>query len=138
MPTKLNKFRRVRRTSQKKPNSVYNPELPFGLVQSNSDKSGLSLNGVVKLRTSYKRHGYLYLQLKRSKNVALFQQIDPSNANITVGYEVFLVKSVKERQWKGKTYPAHEKFPANSDFGVTAWVCYSLDRTLSRWSSTNS
>lgn len=39
-------------------------------------------------------------------------------------WEVFLVQTMEESEFRGTFYPAHELYPGNEDFGGTAW-CFS-------------
>lgn len=45
-------------------------------------------------------------------------------------WEVFRIKTVKEKEIFWKVYPAHEVYPGNEDFGATAW-CFK-DEELAR------
>jgi len=39
-------------------------------------------------------------------------------------WEVFLVQTIGESEFRGTHYPPHELYPGNEDFGRTAW-CFS-------------
>jgi len=51
-----------------------------------------SKNSIRKFGSTHGKGGFLYLLIKRSNKVALFQQSDPNNDRRTVGYEVFYYK----------------------------------------------
>jgi hypothetical protein len=46
-------------------------------------------------------------------------------------YEVFRIKIVNEKTVFGKTYPRHEVYPGNEDFGSTAW-CFKNEQLARR------
>ncbi|MFO7923671.1 MAG: hypothetical protein R6U58_08270 [Bacteroidales bacterium] len=66
-----------------------------------------------------RKNGYGYTQVKRGRRACLYEQ---SIKGKIVGYEVFLPHISPARQVFGKFYPEREAYPADEDFGYTAWA----------------
>lgn len=79
-----------------------------------------------KLDKEIKKNGFTYKQIERNPTTALYAQY--TNAGQLAGHEVFHIKTIKERIMFGMVIPAHEKFPADRDFGITAWSV-GIDKT---------
>lgn len=71
-----------------------------------------------------RKNGFDYNLVIREGNVAIYRQ---EVSEKTKYYEVFKVKTRPERTYKGVIREAHEIFPRNNDFGLTAWSCRTLD-----------
>lgn len=66
------------------------------------------------------RRGVYYSQVKRSKTAALYSlRYEP--AGPIIGYDAFKVQCIGESVFRGKTMPPYEKFPADSDYGSSAF-----------------
>lgn len=67
-----------------------------------------------------KRNGYLFEQVVRGARAVVYSG---SQAEGILKYEVFLIRVAKEYHptW-GDVIPAHEYFPSDEAFGVTAWT----------------
>jgi hypothetical protein len=83
------------------------------------------------LPNSFKKNGHTYILLQRGQKAVCYQQgID----NITVGYEVFLIKVQAEHKLlNGKTVSAKEKLPSNESLGSWAWSFKDLNRALHKY-----
>lgn len=81
-----------------------------------------------ELELEIRKGGFLYKQMLRTDNVALYSQWDGGRI---VCYEVFRIKIQKERKWKSKTFPRKEVYPRNDDFGYSAWAPSSYERAES-------
>lgn len=82
-----------------------------------------------KLKAHIRKNGFDYSLIERSDNVAIYAQMEGGRF---IGFEVFEIKKLAAAVWKGRNYPAREKFPANSDFGKKAFSVRSLGRVLAR------
>lgn len=80
------------------------------------------MNEEFTLLKEVRKNGFLYVQIVRSENVAIYQQRDPKNDLKHVAYEVFRIKIQRERYFKGRHFPRKEVLAANEDFGKTAWT----------------
>lgn len=72
-----------------------------------------------KLDNVVQKNGFIYTLVKRNEKAAIYRQEDKEGE--LQGYEVFRIKTVKDKEVFGNHIEAHEKFPANKDFGITAW-----------------
>lgn len=72
-----------------------------------------------KLDKEIKKNGFTYKQIERTPKTALYSQ--HTKEGTLAGHEIFRVKTIKERIMFGMVIPAHEKFPSDRDFGITAW-----------------
>jgi hypothetical protein len=66
--------------------------------------------------------------IKREGRVCMYERWD----NV---WEVFVVQTRKAYTIKGKTYPTHEEYPGNEDFGDTAWCFTNLENAENRYKS---
>ena len=82
---------------------------------------------LVTLPTNLRKNGFSYTLVLRTGSYAIYEQ--HVNANL-VYYEVFIIPIVKEKEIFGKKVEAHEKFPADEDFGKIAWIYRTFDRAL--------
>jgi hypothetical protein len=78
-----------------------------------------------KLPKEKLKNGCHYRQVKRSENVAHYEQCC-SHLGRVIGHEVFIIKKSPVREFKGNTIEAHEVFPCDEAFGLTAWSFGSL------------
>ena len=72
-----------------------------------------------KLDKEIRKNGFTYKQIDRTPTTALYSQYTKDGT--LAGHEVFHIKTIKERVMFGMVIPAHEKFPSDRDFGITAW-----------------
>lgn len=79
------------------------------------------------LEKEIKKNGFVYLQIHRSKDSAIYSQHD--NGKI-IAYEVFKIKIQQERLFKGRLMPLKEKFPHDEAFGYTAWTVRSEEKAF--------
>jgi hypothetical protein len=66
--------------------------------------------------------------IKREGRVCMYERIDDV-------WEVFIVQTRKACIIKGVSYPAHEEYPGNEDFGNTAWCFTNLENAERRFKS---
>ena len=66
------------------------------------------------------KNGFTYFLVQRTPNKAIYKQ---THDNVQVGFEVFRIRIQLPRfsLLLKKSFGASERFPANSDFGRTAW-----------------
>lgn len=85
-----------------------------------------------KLSNVVNKNGFVYNLIKRNDFKAIYSQhtIDGK----LIGHEVFRIQIGKEAELFGKLIPEREKFPADNDFGVTAWsIGADLDKAMERY-----
>jgi hypothetical protein len=76
------------------------------------------------------KNRFLYTLVSRGQRSCIYMQHVSAK---TKCFEVFLIKTRPAKELFGKKYPAREVFPANEDFGYTAWSCNTLDRAKMRF-----
>ena len=66
------------------------------------------------LEKSVRKNGFTYNLIKRTENVAIYEQVDNVSLDkpFTTAYEVFIIKNKDDV----------ELFPSNKCFGETAWT----------------
>lgn len=80
-----------------------------------------------KLEHKIRKNGFNYHLIIRDENKALYDQRD--DRDVLHGHEIFKIQKVKEKEVFGKLVEAHEKFPSDRDFGITAWSV-GIDRNV--------
>lgn len=83
-----------------------------------------------RLTDIVRKNGFTYVKVLREGRSCLYKQIVTEKTHY---FEIFLVKIRKQQTIYGKFYPEHEVFPANSDFGKTAWSCRTFEDALIRF-----
>lgn len=78
------------------------------------------------------KNGFDYSQVLRDEKTAIYCQHVTPNLEY---FEVFKIQTHLERIFKGRTIPAGESFPANEDFGVTAWSYRNLGKAMVKYKS---
>ena len=71
------------------------------------------------LPISIRKNGYNYTQINRGSKALIYRQEISSKASY---YEVFLLRTSRERRIKDVLLPAKEIFPSNEAFGEWAWT----------------
>ena len=85
---------------------------------------------MITLPLNLRKNGFAYTQLLRGRKSAIYrQEVTPEVSY----FEVFLIRSKPERSILGKIIPAKEVFPADEDFGSTAWSCRTYENALKRF-----
>ncbi len=81
------------------------------------------------------QRGYMFKQLKRTGDVALFEKHNPGHIpGAAISYEVVIVQKRPERTFpNGEVYPAHESMPSPEDWGVYGWSPYDLESALTKF-----
>lgn len=76
-----------------------------------------------KLGKIITKNGFEYRLHTRGKVAAIYEQWGKTweGKEKLFGYEVFKIKTTKEKFVFDTTYPAQERFPSNEDFGRSAW-----------------
>lgn len=82
-----------------------------------------------RLAEKIKRNGFIYLQVHRTNEVAIYLQYAGTSK---IGFEVFEIVRKKETRFKDVVIPAREKFPSNTDFGNSAFSIGGLNRAIAR------
>jgi hypothetical protein len=66
------------------------------------------------------RNGCFYQQVQQTSTVAIYS-LRCEDGGAIIGFDVFKVRQIGERVFKGKTIPPYEQFPPDSAFGSYAW-----------------
>ncbi len=74
---------------------------------------------IKRLDTEVKVNGHDYVLHLRTKNFACYRQFTKEGK--LVAFELFKIKTRKEEEIGGVTYPTRETYPSTTDFGNTAW-----------------
>lgn len=72
--------------------------------------------------TQFRKNSWSYRQLKRTGNVALYEQ------GGGCAYEVIRIKQNPERTIKGNVIPPHEAGPGDSEWGRNGWTLATIQR----------
>jgi len=73
---------------------------------------------VKKLEEHIRKRGFDLDLVRREGMVAIYSQ---SDEGVIRAYEVIEIKERKESEFMGRTIEAHEKYPADSEWGRTGW-----------------
>lgn len=84
-----------------------------------------------KLEQQLTKNKFIYTQLERTDKVAIYEQRHPE-AGI-MSYEVFKVRIAKESVMFDTVIPERERFPNDTDFGITAWSIRDKERAFKRY-----
>lgn len=85
-----------------------------------------------QLPTTIKKGIFVYEQLERSDNFAVFTQRIADLGTI-VSFEVFRINKYPDREIHGTLVEAHEAIPGDNQFGVSAWSIRDKDKALARF-----
>ena len=77
-----------------------------------------------------RKNGFDYTLIHREGNLAIYEQ---HYTEKTKYFELFIIQVKAKQNLFGKSYPEREKFPADSDFGKTAWSFRNFDDALARF-----
>lgn len=81
-----------------------------------------------QLALTYSKNGYNFKQIERVKNVAIYEQTEPSNGRF-LGYEVFVIRHQKEGVFfSGNKVEEKELTPGNEQWGYLGYTIYSLEK----------
>jgi len=107
------------------------------------NKEDINNGGIDKLPLTKSKNGYVYVQVKRTADTAMYSMTNEKFAeDDSVGYEVFRVLVSKPCTIQQKSgvkagmfyqYPASEKFPGNEDFGKIAWAFHTLEEAKKKF-----
>jgi hypothetical protein len=79
----------------------------------------------------FKKKGFVYTQLKREGNKAIFQQ---TRAGSTLNnYEIVKIGRHNGYVMGGSHIEPAETYPGSSLWGITAWTCTSIDDAMRRY-----
>ena len=84
------------------------------------------------LSLQIRKNGFNYTQVVRTVRKAIYRQDVSPNV---VYFEVFLIRTRPERTVNGKLILAGESFPADEDFGKTAWSFRSYEKARDKFNS---
>jgi len=76
------------------------------------------MSGVRILETTIAKSGFVYTQIKRHGDVALYSQ---SKGDRIVGYEVIIIKQGAPHPHSKSTFDKIELYPSDQQFGVNGW-----------------
>jgi hypothetical protein len=71
------------------------------------------------LETQLKAQDRTLKQLKRTSRIAIYELF--GRGGVLYGYEVIVIKVHPQGQIMGRQYPEREGYPANEDWGRSAW-----------------
>ena len=77
-----------------------------------------------------RKNGFDYYLVIRSEKVACYEQRYSENVKY---YEIFIIKVKHEQNLFGRFYKERELFPADSDFGKSAWSFRNLDDAIKKF-----
>jgi hypothetical protein len=78
-----------------------------------------TLTEVERLPETINTNGHIYKLIKRTDGKAIYEQ--RTKTRILAGHEVFKIIVLPAAKVFETEYPAREKFPSASDFGINAW-----------------
>ena len=84
----------------------------------------------------FKKKGFVYTQLKREGNKAIFQQTRADSA--LNNYEVVKIGRHNGYVMGGSHIEPSETYPGSSLWGITAWTCCSIEDAMRRYDALNS
>ena len=80
----------------------------------------IKLNPIERVADSFRKGSFQYDKIKRDGMIAMYSVTHNRSGNIK-GYEVVVLTNIEEKVIEGISIPAHEQYPANSQFGRTGW-----------------
>ena len=80
----------------------------------------IKLNPVEPLADSFRKGSFQYDKMKRDGMIAMYSVTHHRSGNLK-GYEVVVLTNITDKVIEGTSIPAHEQYPANSQFGRTGW-----------------
>lgn len=84
---------------------------------------GLKMTSMELLAKEYRKNGYLFKQVWRFGQVAIYAQHSPETGKV-MAYEVFEVIIRKEAVLAGRVVPEHESCPSNEQWGQKGYTCW--------------
>lgn len=81
------------------------------------------------LPLEYKKYGFLFKQIKRVENVAIYSQSDVETGQFH-GYEVFIIQEQPATEIYGRFYEAKENVPGSSQWGQLGFTVGKMERAL--------
>jgi hypothetical protein len=79
-----------------------------------------------------RKNGYDYTQVLRGSKTCLYSQSIKGNL---IAYEVFKIRTKPKRKVFDNWVEAKEKYPADKDFGYTAWSYSTWDKAKEKYNS---
>jgi hypothetical protein len=80
------------------------------------------------------RNGVFYHQIKRTADTAIYALRYSAEGRI-IGFDLFRVHREGQKLLRGKTIPAHERFPWNQEYGTSAWSYTTEAEALRKFAS---
>ena len=80
----------------------------------------IKLNSIEPVDDSFRKGSFQYDKIKRDGMIAMYSVTHHKTGNLK-GYEVVVLTNIAEKVIDGISIPAHEQYPANSQFGRTGW-----------------
>jgi hypothetical protein len=91
---------------------------------------------LLALPLRFKKNGFLYWQVCRSDRAAIYEQ-KLINGQARVYYEVWRIRVLQPRVFKGVSYPQREAAPSNADWGRYGWTFYTLGEAQEKYDQLN-
>jgi hypothetical protein len=79
-----------------------------------------------KLEKEFTKKGFIYKQLKRLGNKAIYTQKKDDTQSTRVHYEVIIIKSHDGYEIAGNKIPAGEVYPSSAQWGAAGWTYVDL------------
>ena len=79
-----------------------------------------------KLEKKFSKKGFIYTQLKRVGNKAIYSQKREENDAKQLRYEVIVIKSHDGYEIAGNKIPAGEVYPSSTQWGTLGWTFVDL------------
>ena len=79
-----------------------------------------------KLEKEITKKGFIYKQLKRVGNKAIYSQKRDDKDATRINYEVIVIKSHDGYEIAGNKIPAGEVYPSSTQWGVLGWTFVDL------------
>ena len=80
----------------------------------------IKLNPIEPVADSFRKGSFKYDKMKREGMVAMYSVTHHISGNLK-GYEVVVLTKIEDKVIEGILIPAHEQYPANSQFGRSGW-----------------
>ena len=79
-----------------------------------------------KLEKTFTKKGFIYKQLKRVGNKAIYTQKRDDSQSVVTRYEVIVIKSHDGYEIAGNKRPAGEVYPSSTQWGTQGWTFVDL------------
>lgn len=92
-------------------------------------------NEVLPLPIRFEANGFLYWQICRTNQAAIYEQRMPDGRRVF--YEVWRIRIRQAHDFKERHYPTAEKPPTANEWGHFGWTYYTLHEAQKRYDQIN-